>query len=137
MDEGTSLVIVQFNLDVDSRKAADDVREKLAAIRPLLREDVKEPRVSRFDPASRPIWTLAVTSPDGSHSLQELTTYADQVIKKRLENAPGVGAVTLVGGRKRELNVYVDPMAMEGVNPTSPRLSTALIVALEQAVSVQ
>ena len=112
--EGTSLVIVQFNLDVDSRKAADDVREKLASIRPLLREDVKEPRVSRFDPASRPIWTLAVTSPDGSRSLQELTTYADQVIKKRLENAPGVGAVTLVGGRKRELNVYVDPLAMEG-----------------------
>ena len=89
--EGSSVVIVQFNLDMDGRKAADDVREKVAAIRPLLREEVKEARVSRFDPASRPIYTLALTSPDGSRSQQELTTFADQVVRKRLENVRGVG----------------------------------------------
>ena len=60
--EGSSVVIVQFNLDMDGRKAADDVREKVAAIRPNLRDEVKEARVSRFDPASRPIYTLALTS---------------------------------------------------------------------------
>ena len=53
--EGTSVVIVQFNLDVVGRKAADDVREKLSAIRASFRDEVKEARVSRFDPASRPI----------------------------------------------------------------------------------
>ena len=36
--EGTSVVIVEFNLDVDGRKAAEDVREKVAAVRPLLRD---------------------------------------------------------------------------------------------------
>jgi hydrophobic/amphiphilic exporter-1 (mainly G- bacteria), HAE1 family len=51
--EGTSVVIVQFNLDVEGRKAADDVREKVATVRPLLRDEVKEARVSRFDPARR------------------------------------------------------------------------------------
>ena len=51
--EGTSVVIVEFNLDVDGRKAADDVREKVSLIRPLLRDEVKEPRISRFDPAER------------------------------------------------------------------------------------
>ena len=40
---------------MDGRKAADDVRDKVAAVRPLLRDEVKEPRVLRFDPASRPI----------------------------------------------------------------------------------
>jgi HAE1 family hydrophobic/amphiphilic exporter-1 len=111
--EGTSVVIVQFNLDMDGRRAADDVREKVAAIRPQLRDEVKEARVSRFDPASRPIYTLALTSPDGSRSQQELTTFADQVVKKRLENVRGVGSVTLVGGRKREINLYLRPAAME------------------------
>ena len=63
--EGSSVVIVQFNLDIDGRKAAEDVREKVALIRPLLRDEVKEPRVSRFDPASQPVFNVAVTSPDG------------------------------------------------------------------------
>ncbi len=113
--EGSSVVIVQFNLDMDGRKAADDVREKVAAIRPLLREEVKEARVSRFDPASRPIYTLSLTSPDGSRGQQELTTFADQVVRKRLENVRGVGSVTLVGGRKREINIYLRPAAMDAM----------------------
>jgi HAE1 family hydrophobic/amphiphilic exporter-1 len=39
----------------------------------------------------------------------ELTTWADQVLKKRLENVRGVGAVNLVGATKREINIYLDP----------------------------
>ena len=111
--EGSSVVIVQFNLDVNGRRAADDVREKLAIVKASFRTEVKEPRVSRFDPASTPIFSLAVTSPDGSKSVQELTTYADQVLRKRLENVRGVGSITLVGGVKREINVYLKPQAME------------------------
>ena len=111
--EGSSVVIVQFNLDVNGRRAADDVREKLAVIKANFRDEVKESRVSRFDPASTPIFSFAITSPDNSRSVQELTTYADQVVKKRLENVRGVGSITLVGGVKREINVYLKPQAME------------------------
>jgi HAE1 family hydrophobic/amphiphilic exporter-1 len=39
----------------------------------------------------------------------ELTNWADQVLKKRLENVRGVGAVNLVGGTKREINIYLNP----------------------------
>ncbi len=113
--EGLSVVIVQFNLDVDGRKAADDVREKLALVRPTFRAEVKESRVQRFDPASRPIYSLALTSPDASRTPVELSTYADQVVKKRLENVRGVGSVTLVGARRREINVYLKPGAMEAL----------------------
>ena len=114
-NEGSSVVIVQFNLDVEGRKAADDVREKVAFVRPTLREEVKEARVTRFDPASRPVYTLAMTSPDASRSQLEMTTFADQVVKKRLENVRGVGSVTLVGARKREINIYLRPQAMEAL----------------------
>ena len=113
--ESSSVVIVQFNLDINGRQAADDVREKLAVIKAGFRDEVKEPKVTRFDPASAPIYSLGLTSPDNSKSVQELTTYADQIVKKRLENVRGVGSVTLVGGVKREINVYLQPQAMEAL----------------------
>jgi HAE1 family hydrophobic/amphiphilic exporter-1 len=124
--ESSSVVIVQFNLDVDGRRAADDVREKLSQVRSLLPDEVEEPRVSRFDPASRPVWTVALTSPDGSVDQQALTTFGDQVLKKRLENVRGVGAVTLVGGLKREVNVYLKPQAMEALGVGVEQVQAAL-----------
>ena len=124
--EGSSVVIAQFNLDMDGRKVADDVREKVAAIRPLLRDEVKEPRISRFDPASRPIYSLALTSPDGSRSAQQLSTFADQVVRKRLENVRGVGSVTLVGARKREVNLYLRPAAMDAMGLGAEQILAAV-----------
>ena len=124
--EGTSVVIVQFNLDIEPRKAADDVREKVAFIRPLLRDEVGEARVMRFDPSSRPIFTLALTSPDSSRDPVALSTYADQTLRPRLENVRGVGSVTLVGQRKREINLYLRPQAMEALGVSVDQVSTAV-----------
>ncbi len=155
--EGVAVVIIEFQLHIDGRKAAEDVREKVAAIRPLFRTEVKEPRVLRFDPSSRAIWSLAVL-PDGTQgkslsaagppqganapsggsaaapaasvgaplSAVELTNWADQVLKKRLENVRGVGSVTLVGGTRREINVYLNPAAMEAQGVTADQVVTAV-----------
>ncbi len=113
--EGSSVVIVEFNLEVDGRKAADDVREKVGLIRPLLRDEVKEPRISRFDPQSVPIFNVALLSPDRSKSPQELTTWATQVLQKKLENVRGVGSVSIVGGISRQINLYVKPAALDAL----------------------
>ena len=127
--EGNSLVVIEFDLSVDGRKAADDVREKISAIRPLLRTEVKEPRVLRFDPSSRAIWSLAVvpdsTSPAALNPV-ELTNWASQILKKRLENVRGVGAVNLVGATKREINIYLRPQAMEAYGITADQVVVAL-----------
>ncbi len=115
--EGQSVVIIEFALTVDAAQAAQDVREKVAAVKPLFRREVKESRVMRYDPADRPIFSVAVTNSAGNsnYSLRELTTVADQLVKKRLENVRGVGSVTLVGGVKRELQIYVKPAEMEAL----------------------
>ncbi|MES2398975.1 MAG: efflux RND transporter permease subunit [Pseudomonadota bacterium] len=126
--EGQSVVIIEFQLYVDGRKAAEDVREKIASIRPTLRDEVKEPRVLRFDPASKAVWSIAVL-PDpakGSMSAVELTNWADQVLKKRLENVRGAGSVTLVGGTKREINIYLNPQAMESLGITAEQVVNAV-----------
>ncbi len=129
--EGQSVVIIEFDLSVDGRKAADDVREKVAAVRPTLRTEVKEPRVLRFDPASKPIWSVAVlpdTQNGGSQAMSavELTNWAEQVFKRRLENVRGVGSVTLVGGTRREINLYLNPQSLEAFGVTPEQVVAAV-----------
>ena len=124
--EGISVVIVEFNLDVDGRKAAEDVREKVALIRPLLRSEVKDPRISRFDPAAQPVFNIAVLAQDKNTSPQELTTWARQVLQKRLENVRGVGAVTIVGGVDRQVNIQLKPSAMEALGISTEQVAAAL-----------
>ena len=127
--EGQSVVIIEFQLHIDGRKAADDVREKIAILKPSFRTDVKEPRVLRFDPASRAIWSVAVLpqAVNGqAPSAVELTTWAEQTLKKRLENVRGVGSVTLVGGTKRAINIHLDPAAMEALGVTADQVTTAV-----------
>ena len=129
--DNQSVVVIEFQLHIDGRKAADDVREKVAGMRASLRTEVKEPRVLRFDPSSRAIWSLAVL-PDGQSakgappSPVELTNWADQVLKKRLENVRGVGAVTLVGGTKREINLYLKPDALDAYGITPDQVVAAV-----------
>ncbi|UCU97398.1 efflux RND transporter permease subunit [Acidovorax radicis] len=128
--EGTAVVIIEFQLHIDGRKAAEDVREKVATVRPLLRTEVKEPRVLRFDPASRAVWSLAVlpddTAGSTARSAVELTTWAEQILKKRLENVRGVGAVNLVGATKREINIYLNPQALEAFGVTPDQVANAV-----------
>jgi len=115
--EGTSVVIIEFALTVDPAQAAQDVREKVALIKAAFRKEVDEPRITRYDPADRPIFSVSVTNQPGvqQRSLRELTTIADQIVKKRLENVRGVGSVTLVGGVKREIQIQVKPGEMEAL----------------------
>ncbi|MBU6467239.1 MAG: efflux RND transporter permease subunit, partial [Burkholderiales bacterium] len=127
--EGSSVVIIEFDLNVDGRKAAEDVREKVASVRPLLRDEVKEPRVLRFDPASRPVWSLAVLPTADAKkplSAEALTTWADQTLRKRLENVRGVGAVNLVGATRREINIYLQPQALEAFGITPEQVVNAV-----------
>jgi hydrophobic/amphiphilic exporter-1 (mainly G- bacteria), HAE1 family len=115
--EGSSVVIIEFDLTIDPAQAAQDVREKVALVKTVFRKEVKEPRVMRYDPADRPIMAISVTNDAGirQRDMRELTTIADQVVKKRLENVRGVGSVTLVGGVKREIEIYVKPGEMEAL----------------------
>ena len=103
--EGISIVIIQFKLEIEGRQAAQEVREKIAAVRANLPADIKDPVIQRYDPASQPIMTLTVS---GERSGKEITTYTKDVIKPRLENVPGVGSVDLVGGDEREIQIDVD-----------------------------
>jgi HAE1 family hydrophobic/amphiphilic exporter-1 len=122
--EGVSVVIVEFDLVTDPAKAAQDVREKVALVKAGFKREVKEPIVSRFNPDDQPVVSLAVQSP--GRDARELTTLADQVVKRRIENARGVGRVTVVGGVKREVQVVLRPAEMEALKVGVDQILTAL-----------
>ena len=111
--EGQSVVIIEFDLTIDAAQASQDVREKVALVKPLFRKEVKESRISRFDPADQPVISIAVQSTNPQRSQRELTTMADQVVKRRLENVRGVGSVKIVGGVIRQVQIYLRPTDME------------------------
>ena len=85
--EGSSVVIIQFDLSVDPAQAAQDVREKIALVRPSFRPEVKESLVTRVNPEDNPVISVALQS--DTRSARELTTLAEQIVKRRLENVRG------------------------------------------------
>ncbi len=102
---GSSNVIVTFNLNRNIEAAAQDVRDRVAAIVKNLPKDVTTPVVSKFDNDSSPVLTIVMS---GDRSIRELTELADRVVKVRLERSAGVGEVRIVGGLERAVNVWVD-----------------------------
>lgn len=109
--EGQSVVIIQFDLDIDSRAAAQEVRDRVARLEAAFPDAVDTPQVTRFNPDDQPILSVAVFS--DSRDLSDMTTLADRVIVNRLSVLPGVGQVTIVGGSARQVLVMMDPERLE------------------------
>jgi hydrophobic/amphiphilic exporter-1 (mainly G- bacteria), HAE1 family len=109
--EGLSSIVVQFNVGVPTLNASQDIRGKVAAIRGELPRAIDEPIILRIDPASTPIVSVAVNAP--TLRPRAVSDIADKLVKRRLENVPGVGAVNLVGEAKREIQVVADRTRLE------------------------
>ncbi|HYE77202.1 MAG TPA: efflux RND transporter permease subunit [bacterium] len=109
---GYSIVIVQFELGQDINARTQDVRDKMAAIRGTLPDDAKEPVIQSFKEGEEPIVSLALAST--AMDPEDLTTYAEDVIKRRLESVSGVGSVQVVGGQTRQVRITVDPVRLAG-----------------------
>jgi HAE1 family hydrophobic/amphiphilic exporter-1 len=81
--EGVSFVFVEFTLETKGLDAAQEVREKIATIRPDLPLDIEDPVVQRYDPESEPIISIVL---GGDRSPKELTSIADKLVKEKLES---------------------------------------------------
>jgi HAE1 family hydrophobic/amphiphilic exporter-1 len=115
--EGLGTVTIEFEIERDVDKALDDVRSKIGQIRKDLPDTIKEPVIQKFDPAQLPVLSL-VLKHDAAHqdmSDRELTRIADEFLKRRLENIPGVGKAEVVGGSTRDILVQVDPQKLESL----------------------
>ncbi|HEX6186428.1 MAG TPA: efflux RND transporter permease subunit, partial [Pyrinomonadaceae bacterium] len=122
---GTSLVIATFKLDRNLETAAQDVRDRVATVINRLPEEARErpPVVQKFNNDSAPVITIALT---GDRSLRELTELGDKIVRPQLERVGGVGAVNIVGGLDRAINVWVDADRLEAYQIPITAVQTAL-----------
>lgn len=111
--EGVSTIIVQFVLEKNGDVAAQDVRDKVSTILSQLPVGTDPPVIEKFDIDARPVMRIAVS---GRRNLREVTEIARKRIKEDIEAQRGVGAVTMVGGQERTINIYVDPDRLAAYN---------------------
>ena len=104
-NEGNSQVRLNFTWGHDLNEAMDEIRTRIDRVRGRLPEDADPPQIQKFDSNSAPIMGLGVESSDGTLDRVELRELAEQVLSPRLERTPGVAAVTVNGGLRRQIHV--------------------------------
>ena len=112
--EGRSMVFVEFYLNVPVATAVQDVRDKVARAKAEFRDEIDEPIIERYNPASTPVLSYAFTS--DTLSPRDISTYVDQRIRKRFQTVTGVGKVDLIGAVKREIRINVRPDRLRAFN---------------------
>ena len=113
--EGTAQVTIEFALERDIDNCANDVRDKVNAARRTLPADLDPPVVAKVDLNAQAIMWLALTST--RHDPIDISTYAENVMKEKIQRIPGVGSILLGGSRRLAIRVWLNgaSMAAHGV----------------------
>ena len=122
--EGVSLVIVAFNLDKNIDVAVQEVRDHVTTALPQLPKGVDPPIVSKLDPDAAPIMLVTVSGPQ---SRRDLTELADKRVRRQIESINGVGQATILGGQKRQINLWLDPIKLQASGLTAVDVERALV----------
>jgi HAE1 family hydrophobic/amphiphilic exporter-1 len=121
--DGRSEVYAEFRMSTDMMRAIQDVRDKIAQVRPGFPRDVKDPIVLRADQENtQPVVSIAVLSK--TVGLRDLSSLTDQTIVKGLENVPGVARIDVNGRVTRQILIEIKPQAL-----------TALGLSVDQVVN--
>jgi len=122
---GASVITLRFSLDLTLDVAEQEVQAAINAASNLLPTDMPMPPVySKINPADAPILTLAVTSP--SLPLARLHDLVENRIAQKISQLPGVGLVSLAGGRRPAVRIQVNPRALAASGLSLEDLRTAI-----------
>jgi len=122
--EGVSQVIVSFVLDKDVDVASQEARDKIDGVLAQLPDSIDPPTVAKLDPDASPVLTLSVSAEKSD--VRAITEFADKTLRRELESLPGVGQALIIGGRKRQVNVWIDPDQLQKYNLTGGIVAGAL-----------
>ena len=122
---GSSSITVEFNLDADLEKAANDVRDKVSqAIRNLPQDLDSPPTVTKSDANSDPIIHLIVRST--SLNALELSDYSENVLQEKFQTIPGISSVGIYGQQKPAMRMWLYPDKMAAMSITASDVGAAL-----------
>src|SRR4026209_2240501 len=121
--EGVSQVFITFLLEKNPDVAAQEVRNKVDLIINDLPLTAEQPIVQKLDTDAAPVVRIAVSAP---RSPREVTDVADKKIKQQIESINGVGQVTIIGGRQREIQGWGEPDTLATNNETVAQVGDAV-----------
>ena len=121
--EGISVVTAEFVLEKSGDVAAQEIRAQIDRILSDLPDGTANPEVQKLDPSSNPILYIAVRNHD---PIVKATEIADKKIRRQLEGISGVGQVSAVGGRDRQINVWLDPKSLREYGLTATDVQIAI-----------
>ncbi len=106
--EGRAGIFIEFTLATKMDKAVQELRDKIAAVRPSFPKDAKDPQITRIDGEENAFMgNLTLTS--DTRNLRELSNLSEQLISKRLQNVAGVGEVRINGMTTRQVSIQLKP----------------------------
>jgi len=121
--EGVSQVFITFVLEKNADVAAQETRDRVAAVMRDLPRDVDPPVVEKMQTDAMPVLSIAVS---GKRDLREITKVVEDGIKENIESLPGVGQVRMIGGRRRQIQVWLDPAKLAAYNLNVQQVRAAL-----------
>ncbi len=122
--DGSSLLLITFNLDRDIDVAAQDVRDAIGSVMNRLPPGIDPPVVSKSDLDSSPILSLALS---GNRDSRELYVLADRYVKNVIESAPGVGEVFIAGAADRAIQVNIEARRLAAYQLSIMQVRDALV----------
>lgn len=121
--EGVSQVFVMFKLEKSVDVAAQEVRDKVNQILPDLPQGIDQPVVDKMDPDAAPVIYAAISA---DRPIRDISEFADKTLRREIESISGVGQVTLVGSRLRQVNLWLDPARLRAYSLTSAEVARAI-----------
>lgn len=128
---GRSMVMVHFNYGKNMDEAVADMRDKVNQVVGKLPSGTGTPMVSKIDPNSSPIMSLALSG--NNVDVEQLKQLVDDVVAPRLQQVDGVSAVNVNGGKTREIQVIVDPDRLNHYGLAISAVTSALQADNQQA----
>ncbi len=122
--QGSSRITVEFELNVDMERAANDVRDKVSRAQRYLPKDCDPPTVEKSDADATPI--LQITVQSDKRSLLELSEIADLTVKERLQTISDVSSVQIWGEKRYSMRLWLDPVKMAGYGITPTDVKNAI-----------
>ncbi|OCJ15032.1 ABC transporter permease [Rhizobium sp. AC44/96] len=122
--DGQSQTVVMFRMEVPTEQAVQDTKDAIDRIRGDLPANVDVPIVSKIDVEGQAIQTFAVSSPD--MSLEELSWFVDDTVKRSLQGQAGIGRVDRYGGAEREVRIELNPDKLNAYGITAASVNQQL-----------
>jgi multidrug efflux pump len=122
---GSSLITLQFGLDVNLDVAEQEVQAAINAAGNLLPSDLPAPPIyAKVNPADAPILTLALTSK--TLPLTQVQDMANTRLAQKISQQPGVGLVSISGGQRPAVRIQINPRALAAYGLNIDDLRTTL-----------